>query len=53
MRGLLSRAIATLVVCSPAYADVVAKAPIHTFAQHVTDAVNAISAAFNLPTSNP
>lgn len=33
--------------------DVVAKAPIHTFAQHVTDAVNAISAAFNFPTSNP
>ncbi len=27
MRGLLSRVIATLVLCSPAYADVVAKAP--------------------------
>lgn len=33
--------------------DVAAKAPIHAFAQHVTDAVTAIQKAFNLPPSNP
>ena len=33
--------------------DVAAKAPVHTFAQHVTDTVTAIRKAFNLPPSNP
>ncbi len=33
--------------------DVAAKAPIHAFAQHVTDAVTPIQKAFNLPPSNP